>query len=187
MICLRNTLISSVRFLTTNIDNFIYHNDIEYMGAKNMKKIIITTCGAILIGFLMISSATALPKVNSDPLMNIITEIEQNKKIIEEEISSNTLDLKTRESINLLINKIKNTIYDITLDVRPGGLIDLLLKIIEWLITFIQNLINLIGLVADLAGLIYNLLNVLATVYNLIMAIIDLINQILNPETFKTV
>ena len=141
-----------------------------------MKKIIITTCGAFLIGLLMISSATAVPKVNSDPLMNIIAEIEQNKKIID-------LDLKTRESINLLINKIKDTIYDITLDVKPGGLIDLLIKLIQWLITFIQNLIVLIGVVADLAALIYNLVNVLVTVYNLIMAIIDIINEIFNPET----
>jgi len=41
-----------------------------------MNKFIVTTCGAILIGLLMISSATAVSKVNSDPLMNIINELE---------------------------------------------------------------------------------------------------------------
>jgi len=51
-----------------------------------MKKFIVTACGAILIGLLMISSATAVPKVNSDPLMNKINEFEKTKKIIEENI-----------------------------------------------------------------------------------------------------
>jgi hypothetical protein len=151
-----------------------------------MKKILLTTCGAIIVGLLMISSATAVPKVNSDPLMNIVTEIEKNKKIIEENISNKTLDLTTRESINLLIKKIKDTISDITLNLKSGQLIDLLIKIIQWLISFIQKLINFISLVADLTQLIYNLVNIIVNIYNLIIKIIQLIQDILNPTTLKS-
>lgn len=75
-----------------------------------MKKIIVTICGAIAITLLMVSSATALPKANSDPLMNIVNDIEKNKKIIEENTSDKTFDLKNGESITLLINTIQNTV-----------------------------------------------------------------------------
>jgi hypothetical protein len=150
-----------------------------------MKKFIITTCGAIVIGLLMISTATAVPKVNSDPVMNIISEIEKNKKIIEEEISNKTLDLKTRESISLLVKRIKDTIYNVTSTLKIGDLIDLLIKIIQWLVTFIQKLVNLINLISSLAELIYNLVNTIVTLYNLILKIIDLIKSLFPSTTFK--
>jgi hypothetical protein len=150
-----------------------------------MKKFIITTCGAIVIGLLMISTATAVPKVNSDPVMNIISEIEKNKKIIEEEISNKTLDLKTRESISLLVKRIKDTIYNVTSTLKIGDLIDLLIKIIQWLVTFIQKLVNLISLISSLAELIYNLVNTIVTLYNLILKIIDLIKSLFPSTTFK--
>ena len=65
-----------------------------------MKKFIITTCGAIIIGLLMISSATAVPKVNSDPLMDIVNEIEKNQKIIEENINTKIV-LKVTHHISI--------------------------------------------------------------------------------------
>jgi len=148
------------------------------MGAKNMKKFIITAYGAIVIGLLMISSATAVPKVNSDPLMDIVNDIEKNQKIIEENIAIKSLNLKTSESINLLIKKIKDTSSTLTL----GGLIDLIIKIIQWLITLIQKLIPLISAIATLVNLIYNLISIIVSIYNLIMAIIEIINNIINPE-----
>ena len=83
-----------------------------------MKKFIVTTYGAIILGLLLISSATAVPKINSDPLVDMVNEIEKNKKIIEENISNKTLDLKSRESIDLLIKTIKDTVNDITLDLK---------------------------------------------------------------------
>jgi len=145
-----------------------------------MKKFIISTCGAILIGLLMISSATAVPKVNSDPLMNIITEIEQNKKIIEENINNKTFDLKTEESINLLI-------YEITLDVKTGGfIIDLLIKIIEWLISVVQNLINIVYQLIELMEIINNLVNLIGTLFEMITELINKIKDIFTPGTLKS-
>jgi hypothetical protein len=156
------------------------------MGVKNMKKFIITTCGAIVIGLLMVSSATAVPKVNSDPLMNIITEIEQNTKIIKESISDKTLDLKTQGSINLLIKKIKDSISDKSSKLGIGNLWDLLIQIIQWLITFLQKLINLVSLIANLAQLIYNLVTIIVNIYNIIIQIINFIKNLLNPQPLTT-
>jgi hypothetical protein len=157
------------------------------MGVKNMKKFIITACGAIVIGLLMVSSATAVPKVNSDPLMNIIADIEKNTKIIEESISDKTLDLKTQESINLLIKKIKDTSYRITTKLGIGDLIDLIIKILQWLVTFIQQLINLVNLIANLAQLIYNLITIIISLYNIIIAIINFIKDLLNPQPLPSI
>lgn len=148
-----------------------------------MKKFIVTTCGVIIIGLLMISSATAVPKVNSDPLMDKINEIEKNKKIIEENISNKTLDLKTRGSINLLIKIIKETIYDITLDLKAG----LIIQIIQWLISLIQKLINLITGIFNLVELIYNLINLIVNLYELIIKLINFIIDIFTPKILESI
>jgi hypothetical protein len=153
------------------------------MVIKEMKKFIVTTCGVIIIGLLMISSATAVPKVNSDPLMDKINEIEKNKKIIEENISNKTLDLKTRGSINLLIKIIKETIYDITLDLKAG----LIIQIIQWLISLIQKLINLITGIFNLVELIYNLINLIVNLYELIIKLINFIKDIFTPKIFESI
>ena len=148
------------------------------MVIKEMKKIFVTTCGAIIIGLLMISSATAVPKVNSDPLMDKINEIEKNKKIIEENIYNKTLDLKTRGSINLLIILIKDTIYDITLNLKAG----LIIQIIQWLISLIQKIVDLITGIINLVQLIYNLINLIINLYELIIKLINFIQDILTPK-----
>ncbi|VVB61849.1 Uncharacterised protein [uncultured archaeon] len=150
-----------------------------------MKKFIITACEAIVIGLLMVSSATAVPKLNSDPLMNKINEIEKTKKIIEENIKNKTPDLKIQGLISLLIKKMKDTIYDITLNLTPGGLIDLLIKIIEWMISIVQNLINLVYKIFDLVDIIYTLVNLIGTLIELIIELINSIIDIFTPGTIK--
>jgi len=148
-----------------------------------MKKFIVTACGAILIGLLMVSSATAVPKVNSDPLMDKVNEIEKSKKIIEENINNKTLDLKTKGSINLLIKNIKETIHDLMLDIKSAGLI---LKIIQWLISLIQKILTLINDLTKLVQLINNLLTAIVNLYNLIIKLIDFIKSIFTPTILKS-
>jgi hypothetical protein len=152
------------------------------MRRKDMKKFIVTTCGAILIGLLMISSATAVPKVNSDPLMSKINEIEKTKKIIEENINNKTLDLKTKGSITLLIKEIKDTIYDKTINLKAG----FILNLIQWLISLIQKIITLINNIARLVQLINNLITAIVNLYNLIIKLIDFIKSILTPKIIKS-
>lgn len=157
------------------------------MGVKDMRKFIITTCGAILVCLLMVSSATAVPKVNSDPLMDIITEIEKNKNLIEENISDKTFDVTTKESVSLLIKKIKDTIYNITPKLDLGDLINLLIKIVQWLITFIQKLITLISAIYNIVELVYTLVTLIISLYNLILQLIEFIQDLLNPEALKAI
>lgn len=156
------------------------------MGAKDMKKFIITACGAIVIGLLMVSSATAVPKVNSDPLMNIVAEIEKNTKIIEENISDKTLNLKTQGSINLLIKKVKDAINSINPNLGLGGLIDLIIQIIQWLITFIQKLISVFTLIFNLVDLIYTLVTLITSLIQIIIALIEFIKNLFNPQPLIT-
>ena len=132
-----------------------------------MKKFIVTTCGAIIIGLLLMSSATAVRTVNSDPLMNIIDDIEKTKIMIDENISSKTLDLTTGESINLLIKTIKDTVYDITLDLTTGEfIINLLIIIIKLLVYIVQNLINLVYKIIDLVEIIKTLVTLKSPLLN---------------------
>ena len=165
------------------MDKFIYQKFIENLVRKEMKKIIVTACGAILIGLLMVSSATAVPKVNSDPLMNKVNEIEKSKKIIEENINNKTLDLKTIGSINLLIKNIKETIHNLMLDIKSAGLI---LKIIQWLISLIQKILTFINDLTKLVQLINNLLTAIVNLYNLIIKLIDFIKSIFTPTILKS-
>ena len=152
-----------------------------------MRKIIITTCGAIIIGLLLMSSATAVPTVNSDPLTNIIDDIEKTKIMIEENISSKTLDLKTGESIDLLIKSIKDTVYDINPDVQTKGIIiNLLIMIIQFLISIVQALINLVYKIIDLVEIINTLVNLIGTLFDLIIELINLIIDIFTPGTLTS-
>lgn len=151
-----------------------------------MKKFIVTTCVAIIIGLLMISLTTAVPKINSDPLMDKINEIEKTKKIVEENISNLTLDLTTRRSINLLIITIKDIINGITFNLTPGGFIDFLIKIIEWLISVVQNLINLVYEIIDLVEIISTLVDLIGTLFELIIELINKIIDIFTPGSLKS-
>ena len=147
-----------------------------------MKKFIGTTCGALIIGLLLMSSATAVPTANSAPLMNIIDDIEKTKIMIEENIASKTLDLKTGESINLLIKTIKDTVYGINPDVQTQGIIiNLLILIIKLLISIVQNLINLVYKIIGLVEIITTLVNLIGTLFNLIIELINLIIDIFTP------
>jgi phage-related protein len=134
----------------------------------------------------MISSTTAVPKINSDPLMDKINEIEKTKKIVEENISNLTLDLTTRRSINLLIITIKDIINGITFNLTPGGLIDFLIKIIEWLISVVQNLINLVYEIIDLVEIISTLVDLIGTLFELIIELINKIIDIFTPGSLKS-
>ena len=142
---------------------------------------------AIVISLLMVSSSTAVPNVNSNPLMNIINEIEKNQKIIEKKLATKPLDLESIESSNILINKIKDTILDVTHDTKEGGfIINLLIKIIEWLISIVQDLISIVYKLIDLVEIITTLVDIIDTLFNLIRELIDKIMDIFTPGALKS-
>ena len=89
------------------------------MEVDNIRKILLIIC-VFFTSFLMISTVTAVPKVNSNPLLVKINEIEDYKNI---------LDVEVKKMI---------------LDVENGGLIDILIQLIKFIINFVEQLISLI-------------------------------------------
>ena len=109
------------------------------MVIKEMKKFTLIL-GSIFISIIMISTVSAVPQVNSNPIMDKINIIEENKKIIE-----NTLSL-------------------INPDVENGGLIDLLMQLIQWLINIVQEIITLILQIFNLVDLVEDLIQLIVTI-----------------------
>jgi hypothetical protein len=111
----------------------------------------------------MISTVSAVPKVNSDPLMDKIQEFEEIERQINEK-----LDI-------------------LKLEVESGGIIDLIIQIIEWLIDIVQQLISVIGRVFQLVELITYLITLIARLYELIMAVIDYILNLFSPSLIRSI
>ena len=127
------------------------------MEVNEVKKFILFF-GSIFISLLLISTASAVPKVNSDHLMNKIQEFEEMEKMIFDK-----LDL-------------------IKTHVESGGLIDLLIQLINWLIGIIQQIINLIQKIFGLVSLIENLVNLIVKLFEAIIQLINFIIDIFTPN-----
>jgi len=118
---------------------------------------------AIFTSMLMISTVSAVPKVNSDPLMDKIQEFEEIERQINEKLDS------------------------LVLEVENGGIIDLIIQIIEMLIDLVQQLISVIGRVFQLVELITYLITLIVRLYELIMAVIDYILNLFSPDLFRSI
>ena len=125
-----------------------------------MKKIFFSI-GTIFTILLMISTVTAVPQVNSNPLMDKINEIEEYERIIDEKLAT------------------------INPDVENGGLIDLLIQIIQWLIALVQQIINFILDIFGLVELIEYLKGLIVALFELIMSLINFIIDIFTPDTLR--
>ena len=108
---------------------------------------------------LLMSTVSAVPKLNSDPLMDKIDYIEENYNLINK-------DLKTY-----------------LFDIENGGIIDLLRQIIEWLISIVEQLISIVLEIFGLLDLIEYLINLINTLYEMILNLIDLILNIFSPNS----
>lgn len=117
--------------------------------------------GVFFTTLLMISSVTAIPAANSDPLMDKIHEIEKIKKIIDEKLTNIDFEFSTI------------------------GLIDILIQIIQLIISFIQQLISLILDIFGLIDLIEYLIGLLVTLFELIMSLINFIIDLFTPKIAK--
>jgi len=125
-----------------------------------MKKIFFSI-GTIFTILLMISTVTAVPQVNSNPLMDKINEIEEYKRIIDEKVTN------------------KNP------DVESGWLIDLLIQIIQWVIDIVQQMINFVLEIFGIVELIEYLISLIVNLFELIMALIDFIVDIFTPDVLS--
>ena len=106
----------------------------------------------------MISTVTAVPKANSDPLLVKINEIEEYKNILDKEVKK------------------------MMLDVENWGLIDILIQLIQFIIDFVEQLISFIVQIFGLVDLIETLIGLIITLYEMIMALIDFILDLFTPN-----
>lgn len=111
--------------------------------------------GTIATVFLLISTVTAVPQVESTPTMTILNDIEQRRTHLKNTIKT----LKTKLTDTIQIKESKNH-HDNTL---PLGLIDLLIKLLLLLIELVNKLIQLISAIFLLAQLIVFLIELIKT------------------------
>ena len=139
-----------------------------------MKTYIGTTVAALFIGCILISSATAVPTINCDPLQNILNNPE-NTKLIEGKLS-------IKKSRNFFLTHLTDIHDDLTGNVRTKGfIIDFIIKIIEWLISIVQELIDLVYKLIDLVEIMNTLVDIINTLFELILELINKILDIFTP------
>jgi hypothetical protein len=123
-----------------------------------MKKLVMGVAIFFIIG-LLVSSAIAVPQTHSKPAMDIINEIEQTEKMIDElEVTS--------------LTKIFGT----------NGIIDWIIQLIQSLIDFIINIIQFVVELMGIVNLIQNLIDTIYLLFEYIALLFELISSIFNPS-----
>jgi len=115
--------------------------------------------GAIFTACIMMSVVTAVPQSNSEPVMNVIHEVEEGKLFIDEKVSEIS-----------------------SLDPQSGGLIDFLKKLVWMIIQAILDLIDIIKNLIGLVALIEYLIELVMVLVDAVIALIELIMNIFNPS-----
>lgn len=125
-----------------------------------MKKTILGL-GAFFTVILLVSLSTAVPQVQSQPIMDCVHEIEEKEN-----------------------NLTEQTIASAFPNPEPKGIIDLIKQILQWIIQIIMNLIDIIRDLLGIVALIEYLINLIMI---LIGAVVELINAIIDLFTPSTV
>lgn len=124
-----------------------------------MKKLLIIF-GAIFVIFLLISNATAVPQINSEPIMKKVSDTKKQIKLLGEKL----------EVYNGKIGNININIY-------PTGIFDFLIAILNFLIDLINSIIDFILEFMELGALILAFINALRSLINVINQFIDWIQD----------
>jgi predicted PurR-regulated permease PerM len=119
-----------------------------------MRKSIIVF-GAVVLSILMVSTATAVPQIQS----KIVNEVEQK-------------EIQLRERIETLIERINNN------DPQPQGIISNLLLFLAKILSFLNKILSLLGPLSVIVGIIENIISSLED----LAAWID---GIINPPLFN--
>ena len=122
-----------------------------------MKRIFLIA-SALVVSILMVSTVTAVPQSQSEPLMNNLSTLNQQKislnDIFEEGSSIGTLD----------------------------GLFDLIMQIIQWIAQIVIKIINVINSLIQIVSLLTYLVNMIQILINFIQYLIDIITNLFNPD-----
>ena len=126
--------------------------------------------GVIAVVLLMVSTATAVPKAHSTPLMKNISEIEHKRVNLEVKFGICTEKLE-----------------DISLNVQPGGIIDTIIAIILFLIQLLNSITQFIQDIMQIGNLILALIDAITTLIDVITQFIEWMLELFNPEDFAIV
>jgi len=127
-----------------------------------MRKVI-PLIGVIFISLLLISNSSAVPQTHSEPVMDLIDEIEKQKSQYEDVLSS----------------LLKNIL-------PVDDIIDFIIRIIQWLMQLVINLVEVVSYLIILAQAVDSLVKLMEFLFNLIQSIIDIIMGWFNPDTITT-
>jgi len=119
---------------------------------------------AISIIFLLVSNATAVPQLKSEPIIKNISNYKQQVILL-------------KERLKVYIDKVG----DINFNIEPKGLIDTIIDILKFLIDLIYNLIAFIYKFMQIGALIAALITALTTLINVIMDFIEWFKELFNP------
>ena len=131
-----------------------------------MKKSMIVL-GSIAVVLLMVSTVTAVPQAHSTPVMNVVNEVEQKKKLFECETEI-----------------FSGRIAEKSANVETGGIIDTIIALIQFLIDLILGIIQFLTNLMQIGDLILALINAINNLIDIITQFIEWIQGILNPEAF---
>jgi hypothetical protein len=123
-----------------------------------MRKLLIVI-GAIFLIFLMLSNATAVPQIHSEPIMKNVSDNMQQVTLLD-------------EKLEFYIEKLTN----VAPNVLPEGILDFILAIIRAILNKIIDLINsLTEFIQDLMQLVSALIDAVKALINVIIQFIELI------------
>jgi phage-related minor tail protein len=130
-----------------------------------MRKLL-NAIGAIFLIFLMLSNATAVSQIHSEPVMKNINENIQQVTLLE-------------EKLDFYIEKLSC----IAPNILPEGILDFILAIIRAIINKIIDLINsLTEFIQDVMQLVSALIDAIKALINVIIQFIELITGLFTSE-----
>jgi len=115
--------------------------------------------GAVFVSLLLLSNVSAVPQTQSQPAMDLIEQMEDEK-----------LTLKALSTHPILSSTDSN------------GLIDLIIQIITMIINFVITLINFVTELMGLIGLIQSFIDAIFTLIDLVNQFIQMLNDLFNPQ-----
>ncbi len=121
--------------------------------------------GAVAISTLLISSVSAIPQTHSQPVMEIVNEIEKNRAVLEDKYLISTEDAKTSLS-----------------KILPLGILDTIIQLLSLLVSLVYGIVNFLLKIMQLASLITLLINAITALINTVTQFIEWLTNLFNPQ-----
>jgi hypothetical protein len=124
---------------------------------------------SFVVFLLMISTATAVPNSQSQPVMTCIQRIAQKKA-----------------SLMTTLDSYESKLSNVDVSILNGGWLEKLIELLLILIQLIMEIISIVQNIIAIAALVQAIIQALQLVIQLIQDLIDLIQGISNPQPLST-